>query len=168
MSLESIVLCPPCLSLSLLFCRDLCLSGVALSGHPTPLAFAGGTRVHLSRRSLQEGGLLHFYLFIGVLSAGMHDIGWRQAPERCVLAAAQSEQPRLAGGHCVRAVPIWAHSSSRRTPGRRRDQRGPVRRRQRTICVDNLMSLIPVPSAEGFRCSDRDPAGHDSGSSVVP
>ncbi len=53
MSLESIVLCPPCLSLSLL--------EEAVSSHPPPLAFASERRVHLSiRRDLSrwEGLLL--------------------------------------------------------------------------------------------------------------
>jgi hypothetical protein len=92
----SVAFRPVSLSLTSL-CLDLCLSrgGGGRVTRP-PLAFASGLRVHLYIRGglFRREGSLHIYLFIGGPSAGGHDIGWRRVPERCVLAAARSEQPR--------------------------------------------------------------------------
>jgi hypothetical protein len=84
-----VVLCHPCLSLSLLFCLDLCLSRGAASSRPAPtrigeggggstapLAWARGARGGLSRREGSfhfSAGLVSFYspyiLFFGGPSA---------------------------------------------------------------------------------------------------
>ena len=93
------------------------------------------------------------------------------SPERCVLVAARSEQPLLAGGHRVRTVPIWAllHNGLRgfgRTSavlpnvGRQSSARSSARTFE--------CPLIPVSSKEDGRCSGRDPAGHESGNSSCP
>ena len=66
-----VVLCPPCLSLSLLFCLDLCLiQGRRWSSHSPPLAFAGGRRVHSSWETSPGGRGASFFPFIGGSSAG--------------------------------------------------------------------------------------------------
>ena len=108
MSLGSIVLCPPCLSLSLLFCLDLCfIQGRRWSSHSPPLAFASGRGVHLSWETSPGG-------------RGASSIHRRFFSR--VFAAARSAQPR--GGS------RFPNSFARRPPGLRRDHRGPVRRRQ--------------------------------------
>ncbi len=90
------------------------------------------------------------------------------SPERGVQAVERSAQLLLAGGHRVRAGPIWVLPFDEATPGRRQDQRGPGRRRQTFFCVDTLCPEFRLPAEAGCRCSDRDPAGHGSGISVVP
>ena len=110
MSLESIVLCSPCLSLSLLFCLDLCTSSEHCRVTRLPLAVASGTRVQ-RRRSLQEGGaLLALSIFRRSLQVGgaLPALSiFRRSFLRCGRAAARSAQLRLAGRHRVRAIPIW-------------------------------------------------------------
>jgi hypothetical protein len=163
MSLGSIVLCPPCLSLSLLFCLDLCTSRGAASSRPTPLALARGRGFIYRRRPLPEGGVVSTFQrgFVGR-----------------VLAAARGEQLR-----CGSRLP---DSFARRPPGFRRDHRGPFRLTWER-CVPYFYQPIIMAerdgrghlrgqscptnsgsSSEGGRCSDRDRDGHDSGNSVVP
>ena len=147
MSLGSIVLCPPCLSLSLLFCLDLCLSSEHCRVTRLPLALASGTRVQ-RRRSLQEGGaLLDLSIFSKVSPRG------RGAPS--VIYFSEVLSAMRAGGGTERAAsfgwraPCPGHthlgSSARRTsPGLRQDQRGPGRRRQTFFLRGQSMSRIPV------------------------
>ena len=142
MSLGSIVLCPPCLSLSLLFCLDLCLSSEHCRVTRLPLALASGTR------SLQEGGaLLDLSIFSKVSPRG------RGASS--VIYFSEVLSAMRAGGGTERAAsfgwraPCPGHthlgsSARRRSPGLRQDQRWPVRRRQIFFCEDTLCPLIPV------------------------
>ena len=83
-------------------------------------------------RSLQEGGALLASFICG-----------RSFRGRARHLVAASPRTMRAGGHRVRAVPIWG-SSSRRTPGLRRGQRGPVRCRSTRVGTDTLCPLIPV------------------------
>jgi hypothetical protein len=168
MSLDSIVLCPPCLSLSLLFVETCVYLGEAVVESPAHSHLrVGGGFIYLSEEASPGGRGRFIYLFIGGPSAGGHDIEWRQAPERCVLAAAGSEQPLLVGGHRVRAVPICAlPRDGLQDFGRTSVVLFNVSRQSSVWTI--LGPLIPVSSEEDFRCSDRDRAGHDSGNSVVP
>ncbi len=126
---------PACLSLSLLFVST-CVGRVT---RPHSHLRVGRGFIYLSEEASPGGRGRFIYLFIGAPSAGGHDIEWRQAPERCVLAAARSEQP-LFGWRAPCLGRTRLGSSSRRTPGLRKDQRGPVQRWHTMICVDNLRS----------------------------
>ena len=109
MSLGSIVLCPPCLSLSLLFCLDLCfIQGRRWSSHSPPLAVASGRWVHLSGETSPGGRGASSIYSSEVLQQG--------------LCCGTGAQPR--GGS------RFPNSFARRPPGLRRDHRGPVRGRQ--------------------------------------
>ena len=84
MSLESIVLCRPCLSLSLLFCLDLCTSSEHCRVTRLPLAFASGTRVHLWGGAFPVGGGGRLFSFFSYESkdraCSQHEWGRQGAP----------------------------------------------------------------------------------------
>ena len=72
MSLDSIVLCPPCLSLSLLFVETCAYLGEAVVESPVPTRiceWAGGF-IYLSEEASPGGRGRFIYLFIGGSSAG--------------------------------------------------------------------------------------------------
>ena len=188
MSLDSIVLCPPCLSLSLLFCLDLCLSRGAASSRPAPthIGEGGGGSTAPTRigeggegRPLQEGGVVP--LFSGVFSSARIFFGGvffktlSRALARGFLCAARGEHPRCSsrfwarsleglqgvGGTIVVLSDVGSFlllGPSILTAGR--DGHGHLRGQS---CPPNSGS-----SSEDVRCSDRDRDGHDSGNSVVP
>ena len=110
MSLGSIVLCPPCLSLSLLFCLDLCLSRGALSGHPTPTRIGEWDEGSTEEVSPGGRGASRFIYLSKVSPRGRGTssvIYFRRSFLQCGRAVARGAQLRLAGGHRVRAIPIW-------------------------------------------------------------
>ena len=81
MSLDSCrPLSPLSLSLTSLLSRPVLIQG-SIVGSPDPHSHlrVGRGFIYLGGLSRREGSL--HYLFIGVLSAGVHDIGWRQAPD---------------------------------------------------------------------------------------
>ena len=139
-----VVLCP-CLSLSLLFCLDLCTSSEHCRVTRLPLAVASGTRVQ-RRRSLQEGGaLLALSIFRRSLQEGGAPLAlsiFRRSFPRCERAATRSAQLRLAGGHRARAIPIWVRPHDGhllgfgRTSGGLSDVGRHFSARTRCVCVN--------------------------------
>jgi len=93
---------------------------------------------------------------------------FRRSFRRCGRAAAQSAQLRLAGGHRVRAIPIWVRPHDGHLQGFGRTSVGLADVGRHFFCVDSLCPEFRLPAEAGCRCSDRDPAGHVSGISVVP
>ena len=111
MSLESIVLCSPCLSLSLLFCLDLCTSSEHCWVTRLPLAFASGTRVHLWGGAFPVGGGVASFSSFRCESkdraCSQHEWGRQGAPVMYSSGGGTERAAFLAGGHCARAVPSW-------------------------------------------------------------
>ena len=147
MSLESIVLCPPCLSLSLLFCLDLCLSRGGGVESPAPTRICEWAEGSTEEVSPGGRGASRFIYFSNVSPSG--------SGASSVIYFSEVLSSMRAGGGTERAAsfgwqaPCPGHthlgSSARRTSlGLRQDQRGPVRRRQILFCADTLCPLIPV------------------------
>jgi hypothetical protein len=163
MSLDSIVLCPPCLSLSLLFVSTCVYLGEAVVESPDPHS--------------------HWRVGRGFTGGGLSRGGGRFAFNLCIYRSSfQRECTSSGGGKPQNEACGWRHGARRLfgwralCPGRTqlglpqdelqgfgRTSVGLSDVGQTLICL----SEFRLPS-EACRCSDRDPAGHDSGSSVVP
>jgi hypothetical protein len=128
MSLDSCrPLSPLSLSLSLLYCLDLCLSRGAVSGHPNPTRIGEwdeGSTGGLSRRE----GSLHLFMSWR-LSARVHAIGWRRAHGALSTAEASSAQ---AWTSAVLASPSRV-VTPKHAPSNGRVERGRHHLRERTV-----------------------------------
>ena len=158
-----VVLCPPCLSLSLLFCLDLCfIQGRRWSSHSPPLAFASGRRVHSSWETSPGGRGASFFPFIGGSSAGsLLRHGARSLVVARGFRTRSLEGLQGFGGTIVVLSDVGSFlllSPPILTAGR--DGQGHLRGQS---CPTNSGS-----SSEDVRCSDRDRGGHDSGISSCP
>ena len=173
MSLESIVLCSPCLSLSLLFCLDLCLSGGGGVESPAPTRMCEWAEGSTEEVSPGGRGASRFFCFLKASPGGRGAssvifLFFRRSFLRCGRAAARSAQLLFAGGHCVRAITIWVrpHDGHLQGFGRTSGGRSDVGRHfsARTRYVPKFR----WPAEADCRCSDRDPVGHGSGNSSCP